>query len=63
MAGQVNVVIHALGILISLPYLLEDDEEIQSLSLGAGNTGRRYDLETDRRVAEFGAAAQANDGH
>jgi hypothetical protein len=26
---------------------------VESLSLGAGNTGRKHDLETDRRVAEF----------
>lgn len=53
MAGQINVIVHALGILLSLPYLLEDGEVIEGLSLGAGNTGRNHDLETDRRVAEF----------
>ena len=52
-AGQINVVIHALGILLALPHLLEGDEEVLSTSLGAGNTGRAFDLETDRRVAEF----------
>lgn len=52
-AGQINVIIHALGILIALPYILEPNEIIFYLSLGAGNTGRRYDLETDQRVAEF----------
>jgi hypothetical protein len=53
MAGQINVIVHTLGILLSLPYLLEDGEVILGLSLGAGNTGRSHDLETDRRVAEF----------
>jgi hypothetical protein len=52
-AGQVNVVIHALGILLCLPHILEADETVQYVSLGAGNTGRQFDLETDRRVAEF----------
>ncbi len=52
-AGQVNVMVHALGILISLPHILEEDEVIESVSLGAGNTGKRFDLVTDRRVAEF----------
>lgn len=52
-AGQVNVVIHALGILLCLPHLLQENEKIESLSLGAGNTGKPFDLETDRRVAEF----------
>lgn len=28
-------------------------EQIESLSLGAGNTGRSHDLEPDRRIAEF----------
>lgn len=53
LAGQINVIVHALGILLSLPYLLEEGEVIEGLSLGAGNTGRNHDLETDRRVAEF----------
>lgn len=52
-ASQVNVVIHAAGILTSLPYIIEDDENIVAVSLGAGNTGKKFDLETDRRVAEF----------
>jgi len=51
--GQVNVLIHAVGILTSLPEILEPGEIISYLSLGAGNTGRPFDLETDRRVAEF----------
>jgi hypothetical protein len=53
LAGQINVVVHALGILVSLPYLLEDGEVIECLSLGAGNSGCSYDLETNRRIAEF----------
>jgi hypothetical protein len=52
-AGQIYVAIHALGILLTLPHLLEPGESIEYVSLGAGNTGRRFDLETDRRVAEF----------
>jgi hypothetical protein len=52
-AGQIYVAIHALGILLTLPHLLEPGETIEYVSLGAGNTGRRFDLETDRRVAEF----------
>jgi len=51
--GQLNVVIHAVGILVCLPKILEPGETIESVSLGAGNTGRSFDLETDRRVAEF----------
>ena len=52
-AGQINVIIHASGILAALPSILEDSEVIESLSLGAGNIGRDFDLETNRRVAEF----------
>lgn len=52
-AGQVNVLVHACGILTSLPYILEPNERVESVSLGAGNTGKEFDLTTDRRVAEF----------
>jgi hypothetical protein len=52
-AGQVNVAIHALGILLCLPHILEPGEVIEYVSLGAGNTGRDFDLETNYRVAEF----------
>ena len=52
-AGQINVIVHALGILTSLPYILEPGETIESLSLGAGNTGRDHDLTTNIRIAEF----------
>ena len=54
-AGQINVIVHAVGILVALPKILEPGELVQSLSLGAGNTGRAHDLETDRRIDEFRA--------
>jgi hypothetical protein len=38
---------------LSLPHILEDGEVIEELSLGAGNTGRNFDLATNRRIAEF----------
>jgi hypothetical protein len=53
LAGQINVTIHALGILLCLPRILEKGERVESVSLGAGNTGREFDLETNLRVAEF----------
>lgn len=53
LAGQINTMIHAAGILCALPHLLEPGEKVQSVSLGAGNTGRKFDLETNRRIAEF----------
>lgn len=53
LAGQINVTIHALGILLCLPRILKDGERVESVSLGAGNTGRKFDLVTNLRVAEF----------
>lgn len=53
LAGQINVVVHALGILLCLPHVLKEGEHVEYLSLGAGNTGREFDLETNYRVAEF----------
>ena len=53
LAGQINVIIHAVGILAALPHILDKSEVVVELSLGAGNTGRNFDLETDRRIAEF----------
>ena len=52
-AGQVNVLIHAMGILACLPHLLHAEESVEYVSLGAGNTGRSFDLETSHRIAEF----------
>jgi hypothetical protein len=44
LAGQINVVIHSLGILLCLPHILEVGEQVEKVSLGAGNTGREFDL-------------------
>lgn len=52
-ASQIDEVVHTLGILLALPSILEGDEEVESLSLAAGNTGKGFDLETTRRIAEF----------
>lgn len=53
--GRLNDLIHAAGIVLALPHLLEDGEEIVVRpSLAAGNDPHRpFDLETSRRVAEF----------
>lgn len=52
-AGQINIIIHAAGILRSLQEILEPDEIVESVSLGAGNTGKNFDLETNFRIAEY----------
>ncbi len=45
---------HALGIALALEEPLEPGEELSRPSLAAGNDpSRKYDLETDRRLAEF----------
>jgi hypothetical protein len=53
LAGQINVTIHALGIILCLPHILEPGEVVESVSLGADNTGRHFDPEMNYRVAEF----------
>lgn len=52
-AAQIDEVIHSVGILQSLPHILEHDELVEYVSLGAGNTGKKFDFETNKRVAEF----------
>lgn len=53
--GRVSDVIHALVITLALPRILDPGETVTVRpSLAAGNDpGRKFDLETDRRVAEF----------
>jgi len=52
-SAQIDVIIHTIGILHSLPYILDPEEIIESTSLGAGNAGSDFDVVTNRRVAEF----------
>jgi hypothetical protein len=53
LAAQIDVVVHTLGILLCLPHILRPREVIEYVSLGAGNTKRKFDLETNQRIAEF----------
>jgi hypothetical protein len=52
-ASQIDEIVHSLGILLALPSMLDQNERIESLSLAAGNTGKGFDLETDKRISEF----------
>jgi hypothetical protein len=52
-AGRINDVVHAIGIMLVLPHILQPDERVEYVSLAAGNTGKPFDLETTLRVAEF----------
>jgi hypothetical protein len=53
--GRISDLIHAAAIVVLLPQILDDGETIvRRPSLAAGNDpSRPYDLETNRRVAEF----------
>lgn len=51
--GQINVIVHTLGIINALPYILEDGEIVDSVSLGADNATSEFDLITNKRIAEF----------
>lgn len=57
--GRINDLIHAVAITMMLPRILEPQERlVRRPSLAAGNDPTRpYDLETDRRVAEFKLSA------
>jgi hypothetical protein len=52
-SAQIDVVIHAVGILLALPHILGENEEIVSTSLGAGSAHSDFDLVTSDRIAEF----------
>lgn len=52
-SAQINEIVHAVGIINSLPRILTEDEVVTNLSLAAGAEGDGFDLETDKRVAEF----------
>lgn len=52
--GQINDLIHAVAITLALPRILGPDEILVRPSLAAGNDPTRpYDVQTDRRAAEF----------
>jgi hypothetical protein len=62
--GKLSDLIHAAAIALALPHILEPGETLVRPSLAAGNTpDRLYDIETDRRIAEFKLARwDGNDG-
>jgi len=53
LSAQVDVAIHAYGILLALSNIMEDGEVIEYLSLGAGSAGKAFDVATSKRIAEF----------
>jgi hypothetical protein len=52
-ARQIDTIMHAVGMLSLLPIILETDEIVKSLSIGAGKGDKEFDLETNIRLAEF----------
>ena len=62
--GKLSDLIHATGIALALPHLLEPSEVLKTPSLAAGNDpGRLYDIETNVRAAEFKFARWTNGGN
>ena len=62
--GKLSDLIHATGIALALPHLLEPNEVLRTPSLAAGNDpGRMYDVETNVRAAEFKFARWLNGGN
>ncbi len=53
LSAEIDVIVHSVGILLSLDRILHDGEKIEYVSLGAGNTGKKFDLETNYRIAEY----------
>ncbi len=62
--GRLNDVVHAAAITLTLPLILEPGERLTNRSsLAAGNDPTRpFDVETDRRVAEFKVAIWSGHG-
>ena len=52
-SAQIDEIVHASGIMLALSVWLNKNEEVQYLSLGAGNHKGHFDLETNHRIAEF----------
>lgn len=52
-SAQIDEIVHASGIMLALSVWLIKNEEVQYLSLGAGNHKGHFDLETNHRIAEF----------
>lgn len=62
--GKLSDLIHATGIALALPHILEESEVLKIPSLAAGNDpGRFYDVQTNIRVAEFKLARWTNGGN
>jgi hypothetical protein len=52
-SAQIDEMVHASGIIKCLPYILEENEIIEDLSLASGADGAGIDVVTNKRIAEF----------
>lgn len=52
-SAQIDEIVHASGIMLAQSVWLDKNEEVQYLSLGAGNHKGKFDFETNLRIAEF----------
>jgi hypothetical protein len=50
---QINILVHAYGILLALPKILEPGEKVENLSLGARAGSGEFDVVTSDRIIEF----------
>ena len=53
LSAQIDTLVHASCISYSLPFLLNEHEYIESMSLGADNSESTFDVITNLRIAEF----------
>lgn len=52
-SAQIDEIVHASGIMLAKSVWLDKNEEVQYLSLGAGNHKGKFDFETNLRIVEF----------
>ncbi len=53
LSTQIDEIVHASGIILSLPKILLEGEKVEELSLASGSSGEGIDLVTNKRIAEF----------
>ena len=62
-SAQINEIVHAVGIVNTLPKILEPNEKVENVSLASGASTGGFDLETDKRIAEFKFATWQKKGN
>lgn len=52
-SSRIDEIIHSMGIINSLSKILKKNEKIERISIGSGNSNSKFDLITNKRIAEF----------